>query len=1055
MPLMTIQDLEAQENVRQPSSLPTSKFQENVDKLQEEAQIKQETEEPSGMQQFLAGQKTYNSLVSDVIDKIDPSTKFMDKFRPLDPNFNPTDHIKETDEPDFIRHIVATNSVEEINILRQRYQEEKEARHIIENSGWSGVLASVGGALADPVTIGAIAFAGPATAALGALKLGRLATIGARSAVTGAGGAITVGASEQTLERTQIAKPEEEKMNAVFWGTVIGALLGAGSGALTRNVVSKAKREVDELATVLNKPEMLTGEAKSAGAAAVREETAAGRKAAEAPINEPVVRWANAITSLGIRGLQPVKLRGLTNTFSRVNQLTNKLFKHQFVIGKNLEGVPQGENILDDAVRSAQMEAMRVGQEIEDVFRAVNNIPSGNITKEFYSKLTKNPNYMSRRKISEELSKAMRRGDDHSNPVIAKGAKNIRSRMQPYVKALQEEGLLGEALDLPTAVSYLTRHYNVDAILKNVDAFKDVLRKSFVRGAQHNATRIKELQEKLALGKELTPEENKLLEELNSLPEYQKKEKFNRDDTVEMESAIEDTVNNIIGARDRATEIERMLANTVGGKSSKFIKERSIQATDLELEPFLHNDVGNLIGNYMIRASAITGLKRSLREMGFDSLAEYHSALRQEFEELKSTLKSDKEIKKLTKDFNEAAELSDKMIRVATGTFKTKTKADSGLRLLSSLQASVYLGGIVISAIPDMVNGIFRNEIGEVLDELILKNARSWNTVKAVNEDIKDLNIGVEMEMERVLRSLVDPSFDYFEPTNWVDEVTDANRKIFSRASAMGYMNVITKRINGRTIAAKIYRTALGRKGYDVAEMARLGLSKEDLEDIKYAFKKYGEEIHGSFIGHTKSWRADPRAARARAKLESAVNNEVDATIITPSKSDLPFIAQTSSTAAMFFALKSFMFASTSKLLLPALQTMDGKKLFALLLSMSLGAYSRFLGMKIAGKDTDEMETEDWIAAGLTRGGATGLIVNVGDTAWNLFHGENPMWAGDRGTGLIFGPSIGLTKNISEGLARLSDGDVSESDSAFWQKLTPYANLWYIKLLLNQMNEDK
>jgi hypothetical protein len=101
----------------------------------------------------------------------------------------------------------------------------------------------------------------------------------------------------------------------------------------------------------------------------------------------------------------------------------------------------------------------------------------------------------------------------------------------------------------------------------------------------------------------------------------------------------------------------------------------------------------------------------------------------------------------------------------------------------------------------------------------------------------------------------------------------------------------------------------------------------------------------------------------------------------------------------------------------------------------------------------------------LDRSGAFGYFWDInnitekvtrGTVGVNAAIGQAPMsrYATRNVAGALLGPSLGTVQDLSQVIGAVSTGDLSKSDISAMRKMLPYQNLFYMRGLLNQL-EDK
>lgn len=1059
MPIVKIQD--GQKPVGR-ATLPASKYDPTP-------QPPEDFQEPSTIEQVGLGQIVSNPAVSQIEKNFfDPSAQARNPYKEFDPEFKPSDHIRDDDDPDAIRGFATANSIEEMDLIRDRVALEKSREEILARSGFSGILASIAGSISDPVAWGMMAIPYIGTAA-GIARMGRSATIATRAALGAAGGLAVTAEQEFLLRDAQVSRSEAESMNSLFWGTILGALVGGASGALTKNIVRKVETYADAASEATGRPNVKLDT--SMGAAQVREQTFAEINAMESVQNMP--KWIVDTGSLWIDGLQSVKQRVFFNEFATVKQTANRTFRNPYILGKTKQGQVQAETILEAEIDRAMLEIHNMNKVINANFLRLNGIEPGlgGDTKALIKGMQNKPGFVTMKEYNERVSEVLRTNIDSGIVEIDQSAKIIRSNISAKAKEMQALGIFDD-LSEEQLSTYLTRRYNVPEILRDADNFKAKLNNHFRAKAAQAADRIKALAAKggiddvaklqalvsRAMGnrsavKDLIKEAElkiglapKELDELLSImekPSHMRVNTFNADEALDLAADVDKTFHNIIGLKEHSTEMERLLGTLVSGKSN-ITKSRALDIDDVDFAQYLLNDAGELGSHYIKQSSSMIAMKKLLNELGHDSIADIHNQLKREIIE-KSRGLSPEAVEKLQKEGVKASKMIDDMFKVAMGVYKTKHGGDQAFRTLRAVQAAIYLGGMLISSLVDVINLAIPGKAKDGI-RVSMQHLTNIRAVAKSKQQLEAIGVALDGEMDRTLKMLIDPEFNLYHQADTFDKILDINRQALSRATGMLYWNNSLKRVAGHTYQDMIIRQALNKDPRDLVEMARLGLNADDLDQIAAAFKKYGQIENGVHIPDLDFWASSSEFREITKKYGDVLRSAVDSIVVTPGRGDLPFAAQMSEFHSLIFQFKSFMFASAGKIFLPLLQRDKTKFLALYMASIMTGGASFMIKEALAGRDPSDVTIDQFIAEGVFRSGITLPLFTIAD-AFYSFGNDNPMWAGNRGQGVLLGPLPNTIASASGFLSTSMQKGLGEGWDRYGQYITPYGNLWWMKLL--------
>lgn len=367
--------------------------------------------------------------------------------------FNPLDEIKGTKYESRMPDAASIFNRPFFEAWKAQIDQEEQDRSTLDSAGWLGTGASAVAAILDLPTLlpGGAVVAG----ARGGVSVARTA------ATTALAGGVAATAAEGGLQATQELRTAQESAVGIGAGIIFGGLLGGGVGALMNSLqkraaigaidrVRNAAREGTSLTPVADQVEEYAREGitASAGAAARRQDTLEDLTVAGA-VTE---RYARTIARLN-----PV-LRALDSPSAAHRRVMTGMLENSVYLKMNLEG--RGSAAVETSQKQWERGALGAAvEEFRDIYRTA-RAEGSTLTPEQFNR---------------EVSFAMRRGDQSTDPFIQKAAQTYRARVfEPLKNEAIENGLLPADVDVTTADSYLTRLWNPRIIEAQEQEFRRV-----------------------------------------------------------------------------------------------------------------------------------------------------------------------------------------------------------------------------------------------------------------------------------------------------------------------------------------------------------------------------------------------------------------------------------------------------------------------------------------------------------------------------------------------------------------------------------------------------
>lgn len=623
--------------------------------------------------------------------------------------------------------------------------------------------------------------------------------------------------------------------------------------------------------------------------------------------------------------------------------------------------------------------------------------------KQAYSQYKAAGGDLSFSQFREEVGNAMRSGDVHANPMVQEAAQAMRTVVNRVKVAQQKLGLLppDEELKAIGQESYFPRVYKVGKIVNERDKFRDMLVDWWSRGEK-------------TMSRE------------------------------EAEITADATINKIVGAK-----IPQDFANVFMVKAAGSTRSRTLSVPDRLMKDYLESDANYVLQRHIREASAEVELTRafgnkSLEKQLKDIQDEYDALMRQ----------NPKDQAKLAKardnDIRDITALRDRL----AGTYGMPDDPSSFFvragAFLRSANFVTKLGGMTVSAIPDLARGVMVNGFGNTMRGYSALITRSPAFRASRAEQLK-MAVGLETILHtraRTMGDLVDSSARTTAVEAGMERVTDA----FGKLTLMGHFDDMNKSVSGMITSDGILSgTFAGRR------LAKLGINDNLAARIRSEFEKHGEVINGWHIGNFEKWD-DQHVAGV---FQSAVLKDVNNTVITPGIGDTPLWASTP-LGKTVFQFKSFATASYNRATLGGLQEGTGQFYYGTAFQIGLGALTYALKQSANGKEVD-WSPNKMVLEGVDRSGILGPLMEYNNMAEKasggmvglgalLGTGTQSRYASRGFIGSALGPTFGLLDTITDVTAGVLNGDAGDRVLHNVRTLLPGNNLFWIAPLINQVD---
>lgn len=476
---------------------------------------------------------------------------------------------------DYRGNFIGSQSTEETRFRMSQILDENTRRQRLSAAGFPGMVAQMGaGALSFTSFIPLV---GPATKAKTAWQFAK------EAAALGFGGAV---AQEATLQAAQKTRTWDESVTGIAAQTALTGLLGGALGFAL-------KGELETVAKALNESTMLSTPVRPGSlSAASAEHVSPGSLASGAQTAQRVLD-TNPITRNPITyNVMHETWAGESKAHSPVaRDFTAMMGDAGYRFEGNAEGVPTAlGGTIENNVQTYNNSYPKVIKTLDDAFadyRFNGQPPKFAGLRAGIGDLTGNTNgKLSKADFKAAITNALRNGDEHAIPQVAKVAKYIRSELfDPMLREAQRAGIIGAEIDLKGDTSWIWRDYDRVAISRNTEQFIQKLTANFQKQLQEEFAQAQEsLAGRQGRSKELIEDLQRPEEEAAKLREQflQKQKELDEQANSEHITALQDTIGEL-RARARELRAEKSAA------SQAERKQLLADAKDLEKtagEPF-------------------------------------------------------------------------------------------------------------------------------------------------------------------------------------------------------------------------------------------------------------------------------------------------------------------------------------------------------------------------------------------------------------------------------------------------------------------------------------
>ena len=946
-----------------------------------------------------------------------------------DQSFNPYDYFSEGEKLDskFVSHAALADTVDEIEAVRKQYARETTDRETIQKGGATSFLVGLGVVgLADPINLIPIGGAVAKTYKAGNSILSAAVTTGS---VATASTAVT----EAALHQSQLTRTYGESAINLGAAALLGGVLGAGGKALANSLDASAINGIVDSMDV--EPKVKTGDdsvlSPEYRSTAEQRSVGASQRVADVEVSGKAAK--GLVKALGFDPLS----RTITsdNPFTRI--VANRLAENPVKMdGDIVTAVESRAKIHDGKYATALQSHLDI-----------------------YRQYRKNGGRLRKRQFNEEVARAMR-NEESAIPEAMQSANNWRTELyNPIKDDLVELGLLPDDVSVGTAVGYLNRRWDKGRVTSNLPKFIDTTAKWL----RDEDVRLRDEAAKAEVNiAEATGAERTRLQQIIDRAERKEAKDLADED---YERIAEQIAQRITGTPDGRLPYDwkigegsanNNLNGTVGLRGP--LKSRTFQIPDNMVEEFLDNDIEDL-GRFYLRNTATD--MELVREFGDLDLTIQKKEILDWYTEKQRTAKTDKERIKLKKqadaDIRDITAMRDRMRGVYAQPDPDNVWVRAG-RVSRNLNYMRFMGGVVASSVPDVARIFMAEGIGKTFSKGLLPLARNINSFKVSSAEAKQYGVGVDALMGGRSQIIADVT-DYTQPNTAFERGIQYATDNFGRVNLMDYWTTGVKQLHAVTMQNSVIDGLL--KGKVDKRLARLGIDDGNAQAMAAELKKYATKVDGVYLSNARNWDS-PELERLWG---AAIRKESDRVIVVPGQEKPLFMS--TELGKTIFQFRSFMFASTQRMTIAALQSQDHNALAGVLMLTSLGMMSYSFKQWDAKREIAEDPVE-LVIEGIDRSGALGGIMEINNTLEKLSSnnfGMRPLlgvdipaarFASRSMSENLLGPTFGsfLDTSLRVANAGLAEDGWNESDTRALRRLIPYQNLTFIRQAFDRIEKE-
>lgn len=983
--------------------------------------------DPSMLETFGAAFRTQNVVGSYLASRGQP-----DPYE-IEDGFDAIDYVK--DDPQFapyVENFAGIFNKKAADTKKQQILREVQDRRTLDAAGGFGVVAEMAAGVFDLPTLLPVG---------GAISVGGRALTIATGAALGAG--IDAAVSEAGLQATQETRTGTESAinigGSILLGGALGSLAGRYLSSGSQIALSKKIEAQEKAFDEADQQFLSLGGATSAGAAA--RDTGPLRLRDERFIKRlPAINQQDPLIRLQLSELDEARgiVRGLAET--------------PLEYAENAQGVAtEIGGSVETRMKMWNSPLANTLQNIDTNYaRYFHGTPEPSswqvrlspVRSEF-DRLRGSSNKLTYQEFKREVSKAAFSNEKHQIPEVAAAAAEYRKIDDAMKKAAIDAGLFPEDIAVKGDVSHLFRMYNRNKIIAERGEFTRILEDWFI-AKRDAAARAADAE---ATAKKADAKADK---------SSQQADEFARLTDGEVRNIVDETINTILGNAEGRIPYDSIVSGPRGP-----LKERLLQIDSARIQDFMELDIEQVLRSQVRTMSADVEIAR---KYGSVDMAEQIRKINDEADRKIASAQNAKERQKLEKARKAAIRDVEGIRDRLRGQYKMPENPDGIVlragRVIRNLNYLRLLGGMTISAIPDLAKPVMVHGLTKVFRDGFSPLMKNWKAVRLAGAEVKAAGTALDMVLDSRAMSLADVTDDFGRHSKFERGLQSFSSR-FGLVSAMAPWNAAMKQFSGMITMTNLLRAAQraadGKAtAREIRDLAASGIDEDMARRIAKQFAEHGDEQDGVLLAKAANWSD----GLARDAFRTAVVRDVDRTIVTPGQ-DKPLWMSTElgKTVGQF---KSFGISSVQKTMLAGIQQRDAAVLNGVMVMLAMGALTYKVKMDTAGRETSD-KASVWAVEALDRSGLVGWLMEAnnasekitrGKVGFSALTGEQvSRYASRNATASLLGPTLGTVQDMIDVTGSAMAGEFQKSDARKLRQLMPLQNLFYLRTLFNTVEE--
>lgn len=989
----------------------------------------QDTFDPTMGETFAAAFRTENMIGSYL------SSRGMPDPDDVEDGFNAIDYIKDDAQyAPYARSFAGIRNRKSADALKAQIDQETADRRTLEAAGGMGFVASMAAGILDLPTLLPIG--------------GGIAGAGASIARTAAGAAIGAGidatVSEAGLQLTQVTRTGEESAynigGSVILGGALGTLIGrylsqADAAALSKRI-ENSERNYDSF----DENFAAAGRPASAGAAAT--DTGPLRLKDEALISKlPIVNRQDPLIRLQLSELDTAR------------QTVRRLAETPLEYAENAQGV--ATEIGGSVETRMKMWNAPLAQTLRgidaDFAKYYHGTPEpGSFRTAISPTLSEFDSWrggqrLTAKQFREEVGRAAFSGEQHSIPEVAAAAKRYREIDDAMKRAAIDAGLFPEDVAVAGDVSHLFRMYNREKIIAQRGEFARILNDYFIT-ARNSAAKAIDAEDAAS----------------RSAADAQKAADFARLSDQEVRELVEETIDTILGNAEGRIPYDSIVSGPRGP-----LKERLLRIESAKIADFMELDIERVLAAQVRTMSADVEIAKKFGDPTMaEEIRKANDEANRKISQVDKSDASEAEKQKRRQSIDAARKAAIRDIEGIRdrlrGQYALPSNPDSlilrGNRVVRNLNYMRLLGGMTLSAIPDLGKIIFTHGLTSTFRDGFVPMVRNFKRFRAAADEVKMAGTALDMVLDTRTMAIADITDDFGRHSKFERAVQSASSR-FGLVSLMAPWNAAIKQFSGLVVMTNVLRAAervaSGKpaKG-DIRKLAAAAINEDLATRIRDQWRAHGSDEDGIALAGGQGW-TDRQALEA---FRTAVVRDVDRIVVTPGQ-DKPLWMSTElgKTVGQF---KSFAVSSMQRTMLAGLQQRDAATLNGIMVMMGLGAMTYWAKETAAGREVSD-DPRVWAVNAFDWSGVGGWIMEANNISEKATRGRVGLsaltgeqvsrYASRNVTGAFLGPTADAVADIFQVSGSIFAGDTTKSDLRKARQLVPMQNLFYLRRLFNEV----